>query len=552
MSMREPDWEALADLQFLLYNRIADSLNAALSAIALSDMPDAGDKPPGYWKERASNKIANVLNLFTAWSYLIRYKMGETIPDRAVRPFPANSLLEWVGKQLQLSPPPRIDTDPLLHANQETLQEALILLYSAAFTQGSGVRLEVEASEQGLWFRIRFNRLKTMPATFDELVESFGDHWRAQDTVFELKTARDFVRLNGSELMLAATQHMGEFGFFVRRAGTVKRKTGLLSPEALKSLSPPKPAPPAAQAPPAPAVSSSAPTESPGSAPAATSVSADDNATPVMPDEQGDQPVPAPSVAELRPKPTNTAPQPDTAPAEPSPPGDKVTLQSDDPTRKIVSRSPETGFSAPTPVVRKPRKPYSPSAPANNKSRPVVTPGQRSTPASDKPAPEQTPRKPATPQQQTPPVQGTPAGRSIETPVVPLTPRYSTAGQPPAKPTATEDSTTPDQAAEEWSAEQETPAQLERKPDPKTDTLIIPVKLPEPAPPHTPRKPPAATSNVALTRETQSFRPVTPDAAASGDSAVSADPAIAADETQDDTSVPPQDGPTPDTPEGAS
>jgi hypothetical protein len=54
---REPDWEALADLQFILYNRIADSLNAALSAIALSDMPEAQDKPPGFWKKRAATKI---------------------------------------------------------------------------------------------------------------------------------------------------------------------------------------------------------------------------------------------------------------------------------------------------------------------------------------------------------------------------------------------------------------------------------------------------------------------------------------------------------------
>ena len=129
---REPDWEALADLQFLLYNRIADSLNAALTGIALCDMPEAQDKPPGFWKERASAKIGNVLNMFTAWSYLTRFKMGESIPERAVRPFEANALLQWLGGQLQLIPAPEIASNPLLYANRETLQEALLLLYSAA------------------------------------------------------------------------------------------------------------------------------------------------------------------------------------------------------------------------------------------------------------------------------------------------------------------------------------------------------------------------------------------------------------------------------------
>ena len=104
--MREPDWEALADVQFILYNRVANQLNEALSGIALSEMPEASDKPPGYWKERAATKVQNVLNLFTAWTWLVRFKMGEPIPERAIRPFPTNALLAWVGAQLQFSPPP--------------------------------------------------------------------------------------------------------------------------------------------------------------------------------------------------------------------------------------------------------------------------------------------------------------------------------------------------------------------------------------------------------------------------------------------------------------
>lgn len=219
--MREPDWESLGDLQFLLYNRISDSLNAALSAIALSSMPEAQDRPPGFWQERATTKVSNVLNLFTAWSYLIGYKQGHEIPARAIRPFEANALLGWVGRQLQLTPPPSVAVNPILRANQETLQEALLLLYSAAFTQGGSVRLQFEASNRGMHFRIRFNRVKPLPATFDELLAQFGDHWRDQDTYFELSTARDFVRLNGYELMLIPGAEVSDFAFFVPTAGAV-------------------------------------------------------------------------------------------------------------------------------------------------------------------------------------------------------------------------------------------------------------------------------------------------------------------------------------------
>lgn len=219
--MREPDWDALADLQFLLYNRIAGALNEAISSLALSDMPEAQDKPPGYWKDRATGKVLNVLNLFTAWSYLIRYKRGELLPERAVRPFRANDLLRWLAAQLQIAPVPQAPGDPLLRANQETLQEALLLIHSVACAQGSGVQIQVEGNALGVWFRISFTRSKPMPGTLEDLLASFGAHWRAQDTAFELSTARDFVALNGGELMLITSDLHAEFTFFV--PGDVKR-----------------------------------------------------------------------------------------------------------------------------------------------------------------------------------------------------------------------------------------------------------------------------------------------------------------------------------------
>ncbi|MBN1562675.1 MAG: hypothetical protein JXA10_02470 [Anaerolineae bacterium] len=218
--MRDSDWAALADIQFILYNRIANQLNEALTGIALSDMPEASGKPPGYWKDRAIDKITNVLNMFTAWTWLIRYKLGEPIPQRAIRPFETNALLAWLGRQLQLNPPPKTNMNPLLHGNQESLQEALLLLYSVAYTQGSGVRLAFEATKLGTWFRIRFDRHQAIPSDIDALITSFGDHWRDQDTVFELTTARDFIRLNGCALTLNLTETGAEFAFFVRGART--------------------------------------------------------------------------------------------------------------------------------------------------------------------------------------------------------------------------------------------------------------------------------------------------------------------------------------------
>ncbi len=228
--MQEPDWSSLANIQFLLYNRISDLLNAALSSIALSGMPEAQEQPPEFWRDRATHKIYDVLNLYTAWTALARFKMGEA-SDRGMRPFPVNLLLNWLGTQLQLSPVPADPSNLILYGSQETLQEALWLLYSVGYTQGSGVRLELESSRLGVWFRVRFNRTTPLPTSIDDLLTSFGTHWRAQDTAFELAAARDFIRLNGSELILASGDGYGDLSFFVRAAAS--GKTRPLNPEML-------------------------------------------------------------------------------------------------------------------------------------------------------------------------------------------------------------------------------------------------------------------------------------------------------------------------------
>lgn len=373
--MREPDWASLADIQFLLYNRIADSLNAALSGIALSDMPEAQDRPPGFWKHRASAKISNVLNMFTAWSYLVRYKMGETIPDRVNRPFRVNTLLMWLGEQLQLNPPPQIEADPLLRANQETLQEALLLLYSVAYTQGTNIRLELDTLPHGMWFRVKFQRNKPLPATLDALLMSFGDHWRAQDTLFELSTARDFVRLNGGDLVLNPSDTQGEFVFYMPRADTPHGKTPVPAHVALERtyvIGRVEPAMTVKTRDAAPPPGDPAPddpiTETPVLRPGVHAPLI----TPVL--RRDDAPTP-PRLADLRPTPGSVARRLEALAAS-SPEGTQPSAEPPDPASKERT---EVRALTPTPVLRltPPARPKSPEPPGESAApRPTIVPAK--------------------------------------------------------------------------------------------------------------------------------------------------------------------------------
>ncbi len=482
--MREPDWESLADLQFILYNRIAGSLNEALSGIALSDMPEAQDKPPGFWKDRATTKIAGVLNLFTAWSYLIRFKMGESLPERAIRPFQANTLLAWLGAQLQLDPPPQTESNPQLHANQETLQEALLLLYSVAFTQGAGVRLELEVSRLGMWFRVKFSRTQPMPSTLDELLAGFGDHWRAQDTGFELATARDFVRLNGAELMLNSSSAHGEFMFFVRAAGAPKKKTP--PPPARAQVPPPQTRPlspetlertlestglnletgqlQAASAPEKDTASATTDAETPP-----TSVPAQADPTPIFVDMQTGgpprTPAAAPSLAVLRPLPPTLS-----------------ELQHQLAARDAAEKSDESGSES------------LPVEPDEASHGDVAHTEAAQKDAAQKDAADKSPARKS------------PSGTGRETVHV--------------------------QGADTLRLEDASKGSTGVAPAPKS--VIVPVKLPDPAPPVRLSVPPAATSNSAVTRQTRTLTPVTRDSP----------PAPIGDE--DNSQVPPADAP-PDT-----
>ncbi|MBN1678999.1 MAG: hypothetical protein JW966_01820 [Anaerolineae bacterium] len=515
--MCEPDWQALADLEFLLYSRISDSLNAALTSIALSDMPEARDKPPGFWQKRASTRISNTLNLFTAWSYLIRYKIGEGIPERALRPFMVNSLLEWLSTQLQLPTTPTFSKDLLLRANQASLQEALMLLYSVAFTQGSGVRLDVETVDRGVWFRIRFSRLTPLPSTLDELIASFGDHWRSKDAVFELTTARDFVRLNGSELLIHASEGHGEFAFFIRAAAVA---------------SPAPPAEPEVQR-------HTGPLPSPGETPAIREPNAQEGAAAPTSKKSTDSApakpaVQIPSLSELRPTPLIRKNQlPQAAPPK-QPTGQPGLDRLQTPVAERTPVKPGTGLETIKPVkppvkppqttgqkppAAPPAPPATDQAPAAADTKPADTKPVDTKPAADQ-KPDVPPAKPAGPLQQGPAQPKTAPGdtskktQSVRLSMLPDTRRLPATA--PLKPPADR------RFAAKQKAAMETPAAAEKQPPappvPTTGkraaasspdgSVIVPVKLPAPQPPSIRRSPPASTSNIALTRETQSMRAV--------------------------------------------
>lgn len=222
MSAIDPNWQSLSDINFLLYNRLADSLNAALSAMALAQMAESTGQAPEWWYQRGKSQIEGVLNLVMSWSWLIQSKVGSDIPEKALQPFRLQSLLDWVTLHLKLVPPLITEEDVLLHANQHTVQEALLLLYSVAATQGAGVNILISHFSAGVLFRIRFVRphhAKKSQRSIDELIQQQGSHWRQQIIAFELGIARDFLRMNQIELQLQENGSVSDFCFTLYKPG---------------------------------------------------------------------------------------------------------------------------------------------------------------------------------------------------------------------------------------------------------------------------------------------------------------------------------------------
>ncbi len=218
---REPDWEALGQLQFLLMRRLIEPLNAGLAAVSLVHLDSAADKPREYWQQRATGEVMGVLNLVNAWHALIRYKLGELLPHQHIRPFDVQELLDWLSSQLELVNPLHVGEKLILESSREALQEALLLLYSAAYTLGPNVHLIVQSTGNGVWFRVRYGRRgdQACASSLDDLINRLSGNWRLEDSAFELRLANDFVALSGSQLHLQGTEHFCEMAFFVYAVG---------------------------------------------------------------------------------------------------------------------------------------------------------------------------------------------------------------------------------------------------------------------------------------------------------------------------------------------
>jgi hypothetical protein len=203
--MREPDWETLSEINFLMSRRLTDQLQSALQLMG---------QPEEAQRMRAAGTIQSALDLHGAWADLIRYKAGE-IPLNAPTRFDGRELLEWIATTLQMTDLPQPDGDIMLRGNRPTLQEALLLLQSCAHTLGPGVRVRVESHRHGLWFRVRYARVSDPAENLEELLATLRANWRLQSAAFELRCARDFLMMNGCELFYSVQDQECELAFFV-------------------------------------------------------------------------------------------------------------------------------------------------------------------------------------------------------------------------------------------------------------------------------------------------------------------------------------------------
>ena len=205
------DWNTLSEINFLLYRRMSDHLNAALVALEPAAWPGEEIQP-----DRAAQSVTEALSMYTAWANLIRHKAGETPLISGEACFDGCDLLRWVTTTLQIADLPELpDEQTILKGNRATLQEALVSLQSCAHVLGPGVRVVVERHMRGLWFRVRYGILGQPPTTLDELLASLQANWRVKMAGFELSSARDFLSMNNTELFYTVRDQRGELAFFV-------------------------------------------------------------------------------------------------------------------------------------------------------------------------------------------------------------------------------------------------------------------------------------------------------------------------------------------------
>lgn len=227
MKPTQPDWESLADINFLVRRRLVEHLNAAIGAVNLVDTPEAGGKPADFWKGHAIRHIMRAQHLYEAWSMLIRYKSGQRMTH--TRQFRAGDLLEGLASETFQTYVPHVDHERILEGNRETLQEALFLIHSAAYGLGPNVRLLTDFRDGGFWFRVRYHDSRHQTRTLTELLDMLGDDWRTANTGFELHRAKDFLEMNDCALSFSWRENQGELAFFVPAVGAVRPSPATLA-----------------------------------------------------------------------------------------------------------------------------------------------------------------------------------------------------------------------------------------------------------------------------------------------------------------------------------
>lgn len=192
-------WERLSAVNMTMHRRIVEYLNAAIGAVNLAANSDRAAQL--VWRQQSVRQIMRAHNTFTAWSSLIRYKAGEspTLPaDQRV--FRFGDLLDWLSTELTQKRVPNEHDELRLRGSRETLQEAMVLLYSCAYGLGPAVKLIVQGSPKGVTLGVRYRKHGETPLTLDSLLNRPTENWRLEHLTFELTCVRDFLAMNGCAL----------------------------------------------------------------------------------------------------------------------------------------------------------------------------------------------------------------------------------------------------------------------------------------------------------------------------------------------------------------
>lgn len=212
-------WERLSAVNMTMHRRIVEYLNAAVGAVNLAANSDRAAQM--VWRQQAVRQIMRAHNTFTAWSSLIRYKAGEspTLPTDH-RLFRFGDLLDWLAVELTQKRVPNDHDELRLRGSRETLQEAMVLLYSCAYGLGPGVKLIIQGTTKGATLGVRYRKHGETPLNLDSLLNRPTENWRLEHLTFELTCVRDFLAMNGCDLTYEVQEKHCLLTFYIPQVRT--------------------------------------------------------------------------------------------------------------------------------------------------------------------------------------------------------------------------------------------------------------------------------------------------------------------------------------------